>query len=65
MRDGDFSTMIHYDSLGPDSSLSVPTPDHYLPMLTVLGTKAANETLAFPVEGYEGGALSMLSVKVG
>jgi len=31
----------------------------------VLGTRAASEALTFPVEGVDGGSVSMLAVQVG
>ena len=45
--------------------LSVPTPDRFLPLLYVLGTKQGNEVMAFPIEGVDGGSISMLAVQVG
>src|SRR5678815_3980409 len=33
---GDHDPLIAYETLGPDAILSVPTPDHYLPMLYVI-----------------------------
>jgi len=32
--------------------LSIPTPDHYLPLLYVLGTKQQGEEIAFPIEAW-------------
>lgn len=49
----------------PDAALSNPTPEHYLPLLYVLGARQANEPVSVPVEGMEMGAISMLSVQVG
>jgi 4,5-DOPA dioxygenase extradiol len=57
--------LIAYESLGRDAMLSAPTPDHYLPLLYVLGTQQEDETVTFPVEGVDGGSVSMLTVKVG
>jgi 4,5-DOPA dioxygenase extradiol len=57
--------LVHYETLGRDALLSIPTPDHYLPLLYVLGTSQAKETMAFPVEGVDGGSISMLAVQVG
>ena len=40
---GDHAGLIAYDTLGADARLSVPTPEHYLPLLYVLGAQAADE----------------------
>jgi 4,5-DOPA dioxygenase extradiol len=47
------------------AALSNPTPEHYLPLLYVLGARAAGEAIAIPVDGIVMGSLSMLSVQVG
>jgi 4,5-DOPA dioxygenase extradiol len=57
--------LIEYESMGRDAQLSVPTPDHYLPLLYVIATQDAGEPVSFPVEGVDGGSVSMLSVQVG
>ena len=57
--------LIDYESLGKNALLSAPTPDHYLPLLYILGAKRDGENVAFPVEGFDGGSISMLSVKIG
>ena len=56
--------LIAYERLGRDAMLSIPTPDHYLPLLYVLGTRQQGERITFPVEGVDGGSISMLSVQV-
>ncbi len=61
---GEFKPLIGYEDLGPDALLSIPTPDHYLPLLYVLGTKQQGEAISFPVEGVDGGSMSMLAVQV-
>jgi 4,5-DOPA dioxygenase extradiol len=65
MVNGDFEPLINYESLGRDALLSIPTPDHYLPLLYVLGTRRKNEAITFPVDGVDGGSISMLAVQVG
>jgi 4,5-DOPA dioxygenase extradiol len=62
---GENAPLVNYENLGRDAHLSVPTPDHYLPLLYVIGTRQANEPVSFPVEGVDGGSISMLSVEVG
>ncbi|MGD0099802.1 MAG: hypothetical protein ABSC60_05610 [Acidobacteriota bacterium] len=65
MHFGDYKALINYESLGHDALLSVPTPDHYLPLLYVLATRQEGDDLSFPVEGIEGGSLSMLTARIG
>jgi len=62
---GDYKPLLEYESLGPDARLSIPTPDHYLPLLYVIGTRQRGEVITFPVEGIDGGSISMLAVQVG
>ncbi len=58
-------SLIDYPSLGNDAMLSVPTPEHYLPLLYVLALKRKSDKITFPVSGFDGGAISMTSVRVG
>lgn len=62
---GDNDKIIAYEKLGEDAMLSVPTPDHFLPLLYILGLRKENENVSFPVEGYDGGSMSMLAVQIG
>ena len=61
----DYQALVDYEMLGRDALLSIPTPDHYLPLLYVIGTTRQNELITFPVEGFDGGSVSMLAVRVG
>jgi 4,5-DOPA dioxygenase extradiol len=45
--------------------MSIPTPEHYLPLLYVLGTMAPGEAISFPTDGIELGSISMLAVLTG
>jgi 4,5-DOPA dioxygenase extradiol len=56
--------LIAYETLGADARMSVPTPEHYLPLLYVLG-QAGDGPVSYPTEGFDGGAISMLSARVG
>ncbi len=62
---GDHAALIDYAALGEDARLAVPTPEHYLPLLYVLGASVPGEPLGFPVEGMDGGSVSMLAVRFG
>jgi len=62
---GDYESLLDYERVGPDALLSIPTPDHYFPLLYILGSRRDGEAVAFPVEGVDGGSISMLTVKVG
>ncbi len=57
--------LVEYERLGRDAHLAVPTPDHYLPLLYVIATRQADDPVSFPVEGVDGGSVSMLAVQVG
>lgn len=65
LQAGEVGPLLDLNRLGEDARLAVPTPEHYLPLLYVLALRRANEPIRFPVEGFEGGAISMLTVQVG
>lgn len=65
MLAGDYQPLMEYERLGRDAELSIPTPEHYLPLLYVLGSQQPNEPTTFPVAGIDGGSISMLAVQVG
>ena len=48
--------------LRPEAKLSIPTPDHYLPMLYVLGASQQDKAITFLIEGVDGDSISMLTV---
>ena len=62
---GDHGPLVDYLSLGRDAELSIPTPEHYLPLLYVLGASTADDAVGFPTDGMDGGSISMLSVRLG
>jgi 4,5-DOPA dioxygenase extradiol len=64
MTSGDLDTVTAYEALGADAALSAPTPDHFLPLLYVLAQHDDGDAVSFPVEGFDGGSVSMLSVRL-
>lgn len=65
LKSGTDAPLVAYENLGRDAQLSIPTPEHYLPLLYVMGARRAGEEVTFPVEGVDGGSVSMLTVRVG
>jgi 4,5-DOPA dioxygenase extradiol len=61
----DHQPLLDYGALGTDALLSVPTAEHYLPLLYVLGLQRQNDAVAFPVSGVDGGSISMLALRIG
>jgi 4,5-DOPA dioxygenase extradiol len=61
---GETGPLVEYETLGRDALLSIPTPDHYLPLLYVIGAQQSGDAVTFPVEGVDGGSISMLTVEV-
>ncbi|MCI4360588.1 MAG: 4,5-DOPA dioxygenase extradiol [Thermoplasmata archaeon] len=62
---GRHDPLIAYESMGESAELSVPTPDHYLPFLYAIALAGPGEACTFPVEGFDGGSISMLGVRIG
>jgi 4,5-DOPA dioxygenase extradiol len=61
----DHGTLVDFASLGEDAQLSVPTPEHYLPLLYVAALQREDEIMSFPVDGYDLGSISMLTAAAG
>jgi 4,5-DOPA dioxygenase extradiol len=65
LQRGDHAAVINYENAGDFARPAVPTPEHYLPLLYVLGAKRDDEPLDVLIDGIELGSISMLSVGVG
>jgi 4,5-DOPA dioxygenase extradiol len=61
----DMRGVAGYEALGRDAALAAPTPEHFLPLLYVLAQWRDEEPVTFPVEGFDGGSVSMLGVRIG
>ncbi|MFL5321973.1 MAG: 4,5-DOPA dioxygenase extradiol [Myxococcaceae bacterium] len=62
---GKGAELANYEEMGKDAMLCAPTPDHFLPLLYVLAQCDGGEKVSFPVEGFDDGSVSMLSVRIG
>jgi 4,5-DOPA dioxygenase extradiol len=58
-------SLINYSNLGRDAMLSIPTPEHYLPLLYSLGLQGKQDEVSFFNDKAVGGSLTMTSVKIG
>jgi 4,5-DOPA dioxygenase extradiol len=58
------AALVDYARMGEDARLSVPTSEHYLPLLYILGLQDDRSVVTIPVDGVEHGSISMMSVVV-
>ena len=61
----DDETLVHYDQLGEKAKLSVPTPDHYLPLLYIMALREPQDNITFLNDKLIAGSLRLTSVWVG
>ncbi len=57
--------LIDFSRLGDDARLSVPTPEHYLPLVYVAALQSEGESMSLVVDGVENGSLGMLTAVAG
>ena len=62
---GDHKAIVGYSKLGRTARLAVPTPEHYLPLLYVLGVQNKAESVSFFADKVTLGSMSMRSVRIG
>jgi 4,5-DOPA dioxygenase extradiol len=60
----DFAAILDYRRQGPQAPLAAPTPEHFDPLLVVLGAARAGERATTVHEGFRYGSLSMRSVAI-
>lgn len=61
----DHESLINYHHQGRPFQLSIPTPEHYLPLLYTLALKEKNDPFQFFNDQLVAGSLSMTSLKIG
>jgi 4,5-DOPA dioxygenase extradiol len=57
----DHAPLVDYLALGDAARMSIPTPDHYLPLLYVMGAQRDDDAFTAITDGIELGSISMLS----
>ncbi len=62
--DGNHQDLINYDKQGIDFQMAVPTPEHYMPLIYTLALQEKDEAPVLFNDGFAGGSLNMLSVKI-
>jgi 4,5-DOPA dioxygenase extradiol len=62
---GEHDRLVAYPALGEAARLSIPTNEHYLPLLYVLALQQAGEQVTFFAEGLPLGSISMRSLRIG
>jgi 4,5-DOPA dioxygenase extradiol len=61
----DHDVVVRYDQLGRTAQLSVPTNEHFLPLIYILGLQEEHETVTFFVEQVTLGSIPMRSLRIG
>ena len=61
---GSHDKLIKYEGLGKEALLSIPTPEHYLPLLYTLALQGKNDKVSFFNDKAVAGSLTMTSVKI-
>ncbi len=62
---GDEASLVDYHAAGPMAQLSVPTNDHYLPLLYAAALRTDDDAVSFPHAGIDMASMSMRCVRVG
>jgi 4,5-DOPA dioxygenase extradiol len=62
---GDHKAIVDYSNLGRSARLAVPTLEHYLPLLYVLGAQGEADAVRFFADKVTLGSMSMRSAKIG
>jgi 4,5-DOPA dioxygenase extradiol len=65
LRDLNDQDLINYTALGDSVRKAIPTPEHYLPLLYILGMRQPSETPKFFNDAIVMGSLSMTSFQYG
>lgn len=62
---GDDEALVDWLTLAEDAQLSVPTDEHFLPLLYVAAQRQPGDDVSFFNDAIEGGSISMTGVRIG
>lgn len=62
--EGNHKPLIEFHKQGREFDLSIPTPEHFLPLLYVLGLQEKDEKVTIFNDALLAGSLNMMSVKI-
>lgn len=65
LMDREYESLIHFERGGHAAQMSIPTPEHYLPLLYILGAQRDDDTMSIPCDGIDLASISMMTVKIG
>ena len=65
IRAGEMDSLVDYQVLGEMALLSIPTSEHYLPLLYALALRTTEDPVAFFANQVVLGSISMQSVRIG
>lgn len=65
IKNNDHAALINFQKQGRSFDLSIPTPEHFLPLIYTLALKEEKENLDIFNDKLVGGSITMTSVKIG
>lgn len=63
--DGNHEELINFSNQGKEFQMSIPTPEHFLPLLYILALQGKRDAVTLFNDKPVGGSLRMTSVKIG
>ncbi len=65
IKDNKLDDLIAFSNLHKDARLAIPTPEHYIPLLYMMGMRQKGDSVSFFNDKVIAGSLSMTSVIIG